>query len=275
MDNNEKQFEKFVRGIKFDDTPDPSHREKLEQELLGILAKQTTRRKEICRIIMKSPITKLATAAVIIVTVGFLVTILHYSASPAWAIEQTIEAIEGFQAIYSSGITVDEDGTEFEVKFWARPNREGTGSGDLRMEAKGGKVIVVNEVKDVTHKYDTAHNVVLVESGNRFYCRPWINGEYFQKMKESCTDWQEEYRKDELTGRDCVFVTARNPENNQSYKFQFDLGTKLPVRGKVWHNSDFKGKPYVTANEIIYNPPLAEGIFDFVIPEGAKVIKED
>jgi len=227
----------------------------------------------ICRIIMKSPITKLVAAAVIVVAV--LIGISTFNGTTAWAIEQTIEAIEGFQAIYSSGITVDEDGTEFEVEFWARPNSEGTSSGDLRMETKGGKVIVVNEAKNVTHKYDTAHNVVLVESGNRFYCRPWINGEYFQKMKESCTDWQEEYRKDELTGRDCVFVTARNPKNNQSYKFQFDLGTKLPVRGKVWHNSDFKGKPYVTANEIIYNLALAEGIFDFEIPEGAKVIKED
>jgi len=69
MDDNEKEFENFVRGIKFDDTPDPSHREKLEQELLRTLAKQTTRRKEICRIIMKSRITKLAAAAGVVLAV--------------------------------------------------------------------------------------------------------------------------------------------------------------------------------------------------------------
>ena len=229
----------------------------------------------IWRIIMKSKITKLTTAAAIVLGVVLSVTILNQTATPVWAIEQTIKAIEGFRAIYSCGVTVDENGIELEVEFWARPNKDGTSSGDFRMETKGGQVIVVNEQQNVTYKYDPSRKVVLVESGNRFYCRPWVNAEYFRKMKEGCVDWQEEYRKDESTGRDCVFVTARNPENNQSYKFQFELETKLPVRGKVWHNSDFKGKPYVTANEIVYNPILPDGIFDFEIPEGAKVIKKD
>ena len=40
MNDNEKEFEKFVRGIKFDDTPDPEHRNKLEQDLLAALGKQ-------------------------------------------------------------------------------------------------------------------------------------------------------------------------------------------------------------------------------------------
>ena len=121
-------------------------------------------------------------------------------------------------------------------------------------------------------KYDPTRNVVLVESGNRFYCRPWINGEFFRKMKNVWTDWQEEYGKDESTGRDCVFVTARNLEDNQSYKFQFDLVTKLPVRGKVWQNSDFKGKPNIEVNGIVYNPILPEGVFDFEVPKAATVI---
>jgi len=226
----------------------------------------------IWRIIMKSRITKLATAAVIVIAVVLSITILNQSATPAWAIEQTIKAIEGFQAIYSSGVTVDENGTEFEAEFWARPNKDGTGSGDLRMETKGGQVIVVNEQQNVTYKFDPNQNVVLVESGNRFYCRPWINGEFFRKMKNFWTDWQEEYGEDESTGRDCVFVTARNLEDNQSYKFQFDLVTKLPVRVKVWQNSDFKGKPNIEADEIVYNPILPEGVFDFEVPKAATVI---
>ncbi|MFC1603460.1 outer membrane lipoprotein carrier protein LolA [Planctomycetota bacterium] len=221
---------------------------------------------------MKSQITKLTTVAVIIVAVVLSITILNQSATPAWAIEQTIKAIEGFRAIYSLGVTVDENGTEFEAEFWARPNKDGTGSGDFRMETKGGQVIVVNEQQNVTYKYDPGKNVVLVESGNRFYCRPWINGEFFRKLKNVWTNWQEEYGEDEITSRDCVFVTARNLEDSQSYEFQFDLETKLPVRGKVWQNSDFKGKPNITANEIVYNPILPEGVFDFEIPKAATVI---
>ncbi len=40
MNDNERQFENFVSNIKFDETPDPSHRDKLEQDLLHVLAKQ-------------------------------------------------------------------------------------------------------------------------------------------------------------------------------------------------------------------------------------------
>jgi outer membrane lipoprotein-sorting protein len=229
----------------------------------------------IWRMIIKSPITKLAAAAMIALAIVLPVAILNYTAGPVWAIEQTIEAIEGFHAIYSSGIMVDENGKEFEFEYWARPRKDGTASGDLRMEAKGGQVIVVNEQKNVTYKYDPAKNVVSVERGITFYSSPWVNGEYFRTMKEDCTEWHEEYRKDKLTGRDCVFVKAsdRDPGNNWSYNFQFDLETKLPIRLKVWNNSDFKGKPYVTANKVVYNPALPEGIFDFTIPEGVQVIK--
>ncbi len=40
MNDNERQFEDFVSSIKFDETPDPSHRDKLEEDLLHVLAKQ-------------------------------------------------------------------------------------------------------------------------------------------------------------------------------------------------------------------------------------------
>lgn len=66
MNDNEKEFENFVRGIKFDDTPDASHRDKLEQDLLRTLTKQTPRQTKIWRTIMKSRIRKLVAAAVVI-----------------------------------------------------------------------------------------------------------------------------------------------------------------------------------------------------------------
>jgi hypothetical protein len=69
---NNGQFEKFVRGIKFDDSPDPKHRDRLEQNLLAAMAKQTRQKQEplkIWRIIMKGKIRKLATAAVIVAAI--------------------------------------------------------------------------------------------------------------------------------------------------------------------------------------------------------------
>lgn len=270
-----ENIEKLIKNVPVNTSA--KRDEEVLEDVLNALEKTNNLQSAACRpniwrIIMKSQITKLATAAVIVVAVVLSIVVLNQSATPAWAIEQTIKAIEGFKAIYSSGITVDENGKEFETEFWARPNMEGTGSGDLRMETKGGQVIVVNEQQNVTYKYDPGKNAVLVESGNRFYCRPWVDGKFFRIMKDVCLDWQEKYRTDESKDRDCVFVTARNPQSNQSYEFQFDLVTKLPVSGKVWQNSDFKGKPNIEADEIVYNPILPEGVFDFEIPDTAKVI---
>lgn len=69
MDGNKKEFENFVRGIKFDDTPDLSHRDKLEEELLLAMAKQHRQKSQplrIWRIIMKSRMRKLVAAVVVI-----------------------------------------------------------------------------------------------------------------------------------------------------------------------------------------------------------------
>jgi hypothetical protein len=277
---SEDQIKQLTKDIRI--KPDALVDEKILTYVEAVLAKSipnqdvaALRRPPIRRKIMKNLITKLAAAVVIIIGLGMIIYLAEKTTNPVWAIEQTVEAIEGFHAIYGSGIMVDENGNEFVFEYWARPRKDGTASGDLRMEAKGGQVIVVNEQKNITYKYDPDKNVVSVERGITFYSSPWVNGEYFRTMKEDCTEWHEEYRKDELTGRDCVFVKAsdRDPGNNWSYIFQFDLETKLPIRLKVWNNSDFKGKPYVTANKIVYNPALPDGIFDFKIPEGVQIIK--
>lgn len=75
MRSDEEQFEDFINNIKFDDTPDHSHRDKLEQNLLRVIAK-TSRRpnstREIWRTIMNSKMTKLCTAAAVLILVGIV-----------------------------------------------------------------------------------------------------------------------------------------------------------------------------------------------------------
>ncbi len=73
----------------------------------------------IWRTIMKNPITKLAAAAVIIIAVAISVTILDKSVTPAYAIEQTIEANRGLWFIHlkcepSTHGHVDETWAQFD-----------------------------------------------------------------------------------------------------------------------------------------------------------------
>ena len=73
MNDNEKQFEDFIHGIEFDDSPDYSHRDKLETNLLAELARQSRLEEEplkTWKIIVGSRITKLTIAAMIILSIS-------------------------------------------------------------------------------------------------------------------------------------------------------------------------------------------------------------
>ena len=70
MINREKEFENFVRDICFDDKPGYNHRKKLEQNLLIALNVQSRHKPKtlkIWRTIMKTKITKLAAAVIVVV----------------------------------------------------------------------------------------------------------------------------------------------------------------------------------------------------------------
>ncbi len=101
MNDNEKQFEKFVCGIKFDDTPDLNHRDRLEHRLLQALSSQKPQQTKIWRMIMKSNITKLAVAAAIIIAITIGISrfgIKINVSSPAFA--KVLEQIKKARSVY-------------------------------------------------------------------------------------------------------------------------------------------------------------------------------
>ncbi|MFC1738174.1 hypothetical protein ACFL1G_03880 [Planctomycetota bacterium] len=71
MTDEEKKIEDFIREIEFDDKPDSAHRDKLEKDLLAAMQNRTTQQTNYWRIIMKSKITKLAAAAIVLVAISF------------------------------------------------------------------------------------------------------------------------------------------------------------------------------------------------------------
>jgi hypothetical protein len=273
--SDQRDVEQFVAGTEID--TNPIRDRQVLREILE--AHEQFKRKQPQeppsqprRIILGASRGKWAVAAVIPLAVLLSVVVSEALREPAWAIEQTIAAIEGFQAIYATGIFSLDGQTEVQAESWARPNRDGTRSGDLRLQTRSGYCIVVNEARDITHIYDPARHTVEIRGGDGLYCRPWVNGDYFREMKESCEEWHEEYASDASTGRKCVVVRARNLHNGQSYEFHFDVQTKLPLRFKVWQNPDFAGSPYFNIEKLVYDPPLPEGIFDFQIPAGVTVL---
>ena len=273
--SHQQKIEQFIAGTEIDTHPARDQqvlREILETHEQSRQRQPQKQKTQPWRAVGGAGRGKWAVAALVPLAVVLSIVVSEALREPAWAIEQTIAALEGFRAIYATGILSLDGRTEMQAECWARPNKDGTRSGDMRLQTTSGYCIVVNEARDITHIYDPTGNSVEIRGGDGLYCNPWINGDFFREMKQSCEEWHEEYTKDASTGRKSVIVKARNLHNGQSYEFHFDLETKLPLRVKVWHNPDFAGAPYFNIDNIVYNPDLPEGIFDFQMPAGATIV---
>ena len=259
MNDNEKEFENYVHQIEFDDKPDPRHREKLEQELLRILAKQTTRRKGICRIIMKSPITKLAAAAVIIVAV--LISISTFNGTSAWA--KVIKALGEVKNIYIVSTMTMPDGTQVQCKWWLRKpnclyedfyNRIVIDNGQERLTID--KENRTAQFSDSFMPYNPLEEHYMFESINR------LRGESSEEVEFVKLD-------DESDETTLVFsMHYKHSTTEFEGKAWIDALTMLPRKIQVelvseTHDDNPK------SGEITCNyEPIADDVFAMVIPEG-------
>jgi outer membrane lipoprotein-sorting protein len=287
MTDSEKEFENLVRDIRFDDTPDSNHREKLEQNLLSALNRQSRHKSQalkIWRIIMKSRRRKLVTAAVILIAVALSVTILDRLTTPAWAIEQTFKALKQVNSLVISG-TTDWDSTSIPFKFWIRPSKENAELFDMRFECeesifvvRGKRAWVYWPDKNIVTIYqDVTESDGMMRDLQFWYdmaqLNPWISGKVLSSIKWIVDDWQEAYDLNERTGRDCVFVTC-SYEPESRFWLVCDLETKLIVEAKYWNwsSEDHEGRPACHATSFAYNEDISDEVFEFQIPEGAEVI---
>ena len=237
----------------------------------------------IWRTIMESRIAKLAATGAVVLVAVFGITVLDKSATPAWAIEQTVEALDKIQTLVISG--TDRYGSEsIPFKFWFRISDQSPGSFDMRYECDK-QTIVVRGIRAWAY-WRNENTVKIYENVKtsdgmmrdlRFWYKisqlsPWITGKMLATLKLFADDWQETYGKSERTGQDCVFVTCSYKPLSMSFWFVCDLETKFIIEGKCWRNADREGPPECHAINFAYNEKINDKTFDFQIPEGAKVI---
>jgi len=111
MFKNEDDFKKIVDRLNIDDKPSAAHRESLHKQMLSVFDKSgeesKTESRPLWRTIMKSPITKLAAAAVIIIAVLVGIHLIGGSSSIAFA--DVLEQIRTFRP-YSCTVTSQYEG---------------------------------------------------------------------------------------------------------------------------------------------------------------------
>ncbi len=237
------------------------------------------------RIIMASKITKLAAAAAIIVAVMLAANIFLKTQSPAWAIEQSIEAVSKYKAVFMEGLesaqTWKEDGDLVlrPSKSWAVANDEQTKIEKFRTEAEGFLILTTNGQK--TWRYDPNANIVRIENRPYTASEFWVGSQFLEQLKAArdksiITDWKVTYGKDAATGRERAFLTfsiPKGPPSPRSIWLEFDAESKLPIAFKQWENPKWEGLPALVVEKIVYYETLPDDLFEFEIPEGAKVVE--
>jgi len=168
MFKNEDDLKETVSRLNIDDKPNPAHRESLREQMLSAFDKtgeQTIiQSRPLWRTIMKSPIGKLAAAAVIIIAV--LVGIHQIGGSiETVALADVIEAMHNAEWVHCH-IVIDFTGVDEEIaKKYAGKGWEGWESvNPLRSIEKhnNGKIYFTEENKGKTSRYDPETNTITI-----------------------------------------------------------------------------------------------------------------
>ena len=215
------------------------------------------------RIIMKSKVTKLA-AAVIIIGGVLSLTFLSKLTKPAWALEQTIKAMQKYKAV--NAMVVEAGGVVYDC--WAQAEPSGAYSDEVILKGSNGAVVWVKDGK--TFFYNPQTNTVEVDNAKTVGFGPWLGPEMFELLSKA-NDSRTVYGRDPTTGRDRVIMTGSgtNMTGPISWSFEFDVETKLPVSFSQWDNLGRNGAPKTSLVKITYFEELPDSFFVVDIPADA------
>ncbi len=222
------------------------------------------------RIIMKSKITKLATAAAIILIVVLGITLLDKSTVPVYAIEQTIEALNSVTSVHIVARGWDNE----LMDMWIKINPE-TGKADYSYLKTpfiyNGRTFefVIVSTPEVSYQYNETENVVKV-----FQRQLIQTGIEFDRILESIVEKLDEnqrmevyHGKDPQSGNNVIVLLVQSEDKLS--KFLLDPETKLPISIENFgpQKTDLKRTERIT-----YNQAVPERVLNFQIPEDTKVI---
>jgi hypothetical protein len=222
------------------------------------------------RIIMRNRKAQLALSALIVVAATLAISFWDRSAPTAYAIEQTIKAMRKVTTIHILGKTWD--GGQMEI--WVTTDPE-TGEHDhfyfdspysTTVAIPGESYVYDKQTNKVTHMIG-GHDI---RSDVRF-------GRFIEDMSDVAKSLGTEIRIDFVfdpgRGKEVILLVLEHESHTLESKI--DPETKLPLslimKASAQPQPGYYGQ---SLDEIYYDLPLPDGIFEFVIPEGAEVIEK-
>jgi hypothetical protein len=222
--------------------------------------------RRIWRTIMTNRTSKVAAA--IIIGMALFLTFFGRLSEPAWALEQSIEALRDYRAIHLVGTF--QGGA---VEVWARANKAASQSSDVVVRGSHGTILWTRDGS--TYHYEPSQKTVYFEDALTIGIAQWLGPELLEMLR-TAENTEVIRGKDPATGRSRVTLLCSMIDANgaQSWIIEFDVASKLPVALTQWPNLDRSGAPDFEAFKIAYYENLPDSIFDVRIPGDAKHVEK-
>lgn len=293
-------IEKQIQTMTID--PRSEMRSKVLDEALML---QRTRRRPCAsdpntwRLIMKSKLTQLTIAAIIVLGIGMSLHLAAKTGSKVWAIEQSIEAMRNYrgirfscqlstmilQPIYSTlGIQDSPENPYTQFEIWLRADETISRSTDFKLVFPGKLVAVGGQkrqkyvqLSDGTTYDAPSFNIwlqvwptmLLKELTDTRDIKELRDLEEIQEQKDT---WTKLVGVDSEAGKERLYLKGNSLDANQSYVFEFDVETKLLVSITFWlDNTNHQGLPSGEIHEIVYYEDLPDRVFEIDLPPADQI----
>jgi len=298
MNDDEKQFESFVDDVRFDDTPNPGHRDRLEGDLLAALQIREASKSVS---IMKRPLIKYGAAAVIMILVFGGVSFWPSGSSGngqwwlgpsnVWA-QEILNRLDTIEALVYRGqfVFVGRYGWTHVSGNWtrnyeARDRSRRDNYYEPTDEDTLGDSNEVSKLQDTTWQIPDGNDIVEYTVSYEFQCytvKRHENGAYERDPVEKLRFYINLLGKADrvlepevFEGTECVGfeISASKYGNNPKQwidRVWLDVKTKLPVRIEK-HGRPITGRPGETCTRIDdqfeYYAEIPADVFEPVVPE--------
>jgi outer membrane lipoprotein-sorting protein len=267
MFKDEADFEKVVGRLKIDTEPNPEHKQKLRRRMLSVFnqAEQEPSTwiivfRALRSLIMKSSITKLATAAAIIIAVSIGIHFLGDGSSVAWS--QVVEQLNNYTKYKCRQRVVREQGPQIPTMQVYHLNlqqrRQEVENGDIHIIDMRGKDAITVELYPDQKK---ATITKLLGFG------PKNDPDMIDMVKRFEQQSTERLGTKKVNGK-ILHGFRHRPNEHNEFTVWVDPATKLPVEVEIKHLN--RGQT-LFLDEFEFDFELDESAFSTDVPEGYEV----
>lgn len=274
MRPTEKKIQNLIKNLNNQTRPELDQKilDNCFTELNTQKSSAPTPRPNIWRIIMHSKTIKPIAAAIIIVA-GFLsLTLFDKTVPSAYAIEETLKAMQHLETIHLFG--KDWGNNEFEM--WIQLNPK-TGIPEYVYDDSYAVGALTISRPDKSYQYNKKSNRVLINSG-KLYNINTAPAKIFEQLLNASkkplnpATIEIDHEVDAETGQTLIVVYFEMAK--EARRIYIDPETKLPIRIVGLENGHL-GAIFKDIDYVEYNVELPEGIFDFEITDDMIVVNMD